>query len=129
MEYLSLFYVWNENSLIFCKLPILFWTVKLKLGHKFSLFIHRFKIKIFECWSLAILPSFSQFKNRFCDFWTFQFFPIHEKDGKLGFMNISECCTSIFSQFTRVGKLELLNFPWFHILLNCKDSLSGAVYL
>ena len=42
---------------------ILFWTVKLKLGHTFSQFIHRFKIRILKCWSWAvyILLSFTQF--------------------------------------------------------------------
>ena len=29
----------------------LFLTVKLKLGHNFSYFILKFKIRIFECWS------------------------------------------------------------------------------
>ena len=33
-----------------CKLPILFSKASLKLGHNFYLFIHRFKIEIFECW-------------------------------------------------------------------------------
>ena len=42
-----------------------FSTLKLKLGHNFSLFIRRFKIEIFECWSMAVLPSFSQFTKRF----------------------------------------------------------------
>ena len=39
------------NSLLLCKLLILFSTVQLKLGHNFSQFIHRFKIGTFECWS------------------------------------------------------------------------------
>ena len=34
-------------------------TVKLKLGNIFSLFIHRLKIEIFECWSMAVLPCVS----------------------------------------------------------------------
>ena len=48
----SLCYIWNVNSLILCKLPILFSTVKFKLGYNFSQFIHRCKIGIFECWSV-----------------------------------------------------------------------------
>ena len=34
------------NSLILCKLPILFTTVKLNVGHKLSQFIHKLKIGI-----------------------------------------------------------------------------------
>ena len=34
-------------------------TMKLKLGNNFSLFIHRLKIEIFECWSMAVLPCVS----------------------------------------------------------------------
>ena len=34
-----------------CKFPILFSTVKLKLGHNFSQFISRFIIGTFESWS------------------------------------------------------------------------------
>ena len=36
-------YVWNENILLLFKLTISFSTVKLKLGTKFSQFIHRFR--------------------------------------------------------------------------------------
>ena len=56
-----------EYLLILCKLPIIFSTVKLK--HKYSQYIHRFKIGIF-CIGLrlVILPSFSQLRKRFFDF-------------------------------------------------------------
>ena len=37
-----------------CKFPMFFSKVKVKLGHNFSLFIHRFKIWIFICWPLAV---------------------------------------------------------------------------
>ena len=37
-------YVWNVKNLILCKLPILFSTMKPKLGLYFSQFIHRFMI-------------------------------------------------------------------------------------
>ena len=36
---------------ILCKFPILFSVVKLKLGHYFSQFIHRFQSWTFQCWS------------------------------------------------------------------------------
>ena len=74
----SLCYIWNVNSLILCKLPILFSTVKFKLGYNFSQFIHRCKIGIFECWSVlfvyflyflkAVLQRCFQFTERFWDF-------------------------------------------------------------
>ena len=54
-----------------CDLPILFSAVKLKLGHKNSKSIQRFKIYILKCWSLAVYPS--------------KFFSIHKRDTKLGF--------------------------------------------
>ena len=50
MEYLIRYFS-NVNSLILCKLLILFSAVKLELGHNFPQHIHRFKIRIFECWS------------------------------------------------------------------------------
>ena len=76
-------------------------TVKLKLGHNFSLFIHNSKLRFF---SFCLWLTFQVFPNsqkdfvifEFCSSWTSHFFPIHEKDGKLGFMNISECCTPKF---------------------------------
>ena len=37
--------------LILREFPILFLTVKLKLGNSFSQFIHRLKIWILKCWS------------------------------------------------------------------------------
>ena len=33
---------------------------------------------------------------QYCSSWTFQFFPIHERDGKSGFLNVSLGCTSKF---------------------------------
>ena len=59
---------------LLCEFPILFSTVKLKLGHKFSQLIHRFNIWILKCWSGAVYIS--------------NFFPIHKKDGKLGFFKL-----------------------------------------
>ena len=52
---------------LLCEFSILFSTVKLKLGHKFSQLIHRFKIGL----GLCILPIFSQFIKEMgnWDFW------------------------------------------------------------
>ena len=55
---------------------ILFSTVELKLGHKFSQLIHRFNIFILKCWSGAVYIS--------------NFFPIHKIDRKLGFLKSIE---------------------------------------
>ena len=53
MEYLIHYMlIWNVDSLALCKLPTLLLTVKLRLGHKFSQCIHRFKIGIF--WVLVL---------------------------------------------------------------------------
>ena len=53
------------------------------------------------------------------------FFLIHKSDGILGYLNVTLDCTSKFlPQFTRVGKLVFLSFAYFHILSDCKDSLS-----
>ena len=52
------------NSLVLCKVPILFSIVKLKLVHNFSQFIHRFKIGSF--WELV----------SGC---TSKFFPVHKE--------------------------------------------------
>ena len=62
--------------------------------------------------------------------WTSQFFPIHERDGKLGFLNISLACTSKFLHIhQKFEKLGFLNSPYFHILSDCEDSLSGMVFV
>ena len=60
-----------------CEFPILFSTVKLKLGHKFSQLIRRFNICILKCWSGVVYIS--------------NFFPIHKRDGKLGFLKSLDC--------------------------------------
>ena len=57
---------------LLCEFFILFSTVKLKLGHKFSQLIHRFNIGILKCWSGAVYIS--------------KFFQIHKRDEKLGFL-------------------------------------------
>ena len=65
---ISLWYIWNVKSLILCKLPILFSTVKFKLGYDFSQFIHRCKIGIFERWPQVVLTSCFHFTERFFGF-------------------------------------------------------------
>ena len=62
---------------LLCEFPILFSTVKVKLGHKFSQLIHKFNIWILKCWSGAVYIS--------------KFFPIHKRDGKLGFLKSLDC--------------------------------------
>ena len=54
---------------LLCEFSILFSTVKLKLGHKFSKLIHRFNIRILKCWPGAVYIS--------------KLWPIHQRDGKL----------------------------------------------
>ena len=107
----SLCYIWNVSSLILCKLPILFSTVKFKLGYNFSQFIHWCKIGIFECWSVLFAyflyflrlyfqvvhssqRDFGTFKC--CSSRTSEFFPIHDKIGKLDFLKTSLDRTSKF---------------------------------
>ena len=70
----SLCQVWNVSSLILCKLPILFSTVKLQLEHKFFQFIHRFKIEIFWVLFLTILTwkKFSALLNSVQKFYEFK---------------------------------------------------------
>ena len=46
----SLCYIWSVKNLVLCKLPILFSTVKFKLGYNFSQFRHGCKIGICERW-------------------------------------------------------------------------------
>ena len=69
---------------LLCQFSILFSTVKLKLGHKFLQVIHRFKIGILKCWSVAVHIS--------------KFFPIHKRDGKLGFLRSLQSVTKIMGK-------------------------------
>ena len=63
------------DHLLLFEFPILFSTVKVKLGHTFSQLIHKFNIWILKCWSGAVYIS--------------KFFLIHKKRaGKLGFLKI-----------------------------------------
>ena len=69
---------------LLCESSILFSTVKLKLGHKFSQLIHRFNICILKCWYGAVYIS--------------KFFPTHKRHGKLGFLKSLD----FFSKFTPI---------------------------
>ena len=100
---------------------MLFSIVKLKLGPNFSFFIHRFKIEIFE---------FFPIQKEIFRFLNLSIFPNSWKRLKTGLYEFKPMFYfQIFSKFTKVGKLELLKSPWFHILINCEDSLSGTVCL
>ena len=85
-----------DHHPLLCELPILLLTMKLKLGNKYSQFIHRFKISILKCWFWAVYTS--------------KFFPIHKRDGKLGFLK-SLGCTSKFSQFIKSLKIGIFEVP------------------
>ena len=80
---------------LLCEFSILFSTVKLKLGHKFSQLIHRFNIWILKCWSGAVYIS--------------KFFPIHKRDGKLGFLKSLDCISKFFPIHRKVWKLRFLS--------------------
>ena len=56
---------------LLCEFPILFLTVKVKLGHTFSQLIHIFNIWILKCWSGAMYIS--------------KFFLIHKEMGNWDF--------------------------------------------
>ena len=94
----SLCEVWNVNSLILCKLHILFSTVTLKLGHTFSRFIHIFKIRTF--WLLALG----------C---TYKLFPIYNEI--LGFLNVALAGLLNFFQFMK----NIENCIFWNISLGC----------
>ena len=110
-------------------------TVKLKLGPKFFQFIYRFKTVFF--WKLDLDCTSKFFPNSQRDFlifeccssWTSQLFQIHEKDGKLGFLNMSLLCTSKFSQFTKKLRNWDFEVPLILYFVRLWDSLSGTVWL
>ena len=85
---------------LLCEFSILFPTVKLKLGHKFSQLIHRFNIGILKCWSGAVPIS--------------KFFPIHKRDGKLGFLKSLDYISKFSAIHWKVWKLRFLS-PCLHI--------------
>ena len=76
------------KSFIWCKLPILFSTLELNLGHNFSQFIHRFinwdfLIVGYRLYFQVFSNSQRDFRSfKCCSSWTSQFFLIHEQDGR-----------------------------------------------
>ena len=76
---------------LLCEFSILFSTVTLKLGHKFSKPIHRFNIGILKCWSGAVHIS--------------KFSPICKRDGKLGFLKSLDF--QIFASSLKSLKIEI----------------------
>ena len=77
MEYLNHFMLSLKcDHPLLCEFPILFSTMELKLRHTFSQLIHRFNILILKCWSGAVCIS--------------NYFPIHKRDRKLGFLKSLE---------------------------------------
>ena len=78
---------------LLCEFSILFSTVKLKLGHKFSQLINRFNIGILRFWSRYIS----------------KFFPIHKRNGKLGFSKSLDCIPHFSPIHWKVWKLRFLS--------------------
>ena len=120
---------------ILCKFPILFSTVKFKLGlHSFSQFIQGSKCGFLNVglrlyvqvlpnsqgdWKMEILNV--ALAGRFT-------FPSSLKNWKLGFLNISPGNTSKFFPINvGVEKLGFLKSICFYILSDCENSLSGTV--
>ena len=97
------------NCLILFKLPILFTTVKLRVGHKLSQFIHKLKIGIFD----LVLGRSSKCSPIHKEI--FRFVTSQEKDGKLGDLNISLGGTSKMFPIRQ------------SILSDCEDSISDTV--
>ena len=124
------------NSLILCTLPILFSIVKFKLGYNFFQFIHR--CKIFECWFVTfiyflyflrlyfqVVPNsqrgFGIFKCCFSR--TSQFFPIHDKVRKLGFLKTNrDCIFYIFLNSLKCWEIWISEVPSYIFLLSLKLS-------
>ena len=97
-----------DHPLLF-KFLILFSTVKLKLGDKFSQLIDRFSIGILIYWSGAVHIS--------------KFFPIHKRDEKLGFLENLDCFSKFSPIHWKVWKLRFLS-PYLPIWSNGEGGLS-----
>ena len=96
------------------KFSILFSAMKFKLRHSISQVIKIFKIG------------------------TCKFFPNSQREGKSGFLNVASTGIVNYSQFLEefpsfsLFTKQLKNqdfFPCFYILSDCKDCLSGRVYV
>ena len=95
---------------LLCGFSILFSTVKLQLGHKFSQPIRRFNTGILKCWSGDVYIS--------------KFIPIHKRDGKLGFLKSLDCISKFSPIHWKVWKLRFLS-PCLHIWSN--DEAVGSL--
>ena len=62
-----------------------------------------------------------------CSCLTSYFFPIHERDKNLQFLNIRLGFTAKSLPSYWVGKLGFLNFLYFHIFSDCEEGLLGMV--
>ena len=78
-----------------CEFPILFSTMKVKLGHKFSQRIHKFNIWILKCWSGTVYIS--------------KYFPIHKKKRwEIGIFEKLRLHFQIFPNSLKSLKIEIL---------------------
>ena len=120
---------------ILCKFPILFSTVKLKLGlHSFSQSIQGSKCGFLNVGLrlyVQVLPnSQGDWKMKILNVALagLSTFPSSQKNWKLGFLNISPGNTSKFFPINvGVEKLGFLKSICFYILSDCENSLSGTV--
>ena len=79
---------------LLCEFPILFSTVKVKLGHKFSQLIHKFNIWILKCCSGALYIS--------------KIFPIHkQKRWEIGIFEKHRLHFQIFPYSPKSLKIEI----------------------
>ena len=107
------------SSLIWCKLPILFSTVELRLGHTFCQFIHKSKIVIFWVLVLGCLWSFL-INKEILGFFNVALagLPNHEKKNKkLGFFELEpRLHFQVFPNSLKsweIGIFEALLFSYF----------------
>ena len=96
-------------ALILCKFPFSFLTVKVKLGHRFSQFILRFKSGIFECWSYGsfIYDIYKELEREV-----------------MKFLAVLQIVVDDFHQQplmkVGLGKVCSLSFQFYYIFENCK---------
>ena len=96
MEFLNAFILSLKcDHPLLSEFSILFWTVKLKLEHKFFQLIYRFNIGILKCWSGAVYIS--------------KFFPIHKRDRNLGFLKSLDCISKFSPIHWKVRNLRFLS--------------------
>ena len=109
------------SQYILCKLPILFSTVKLRLGQNFSRFIHRFKIEIFWVVVLGCTSKLSPFDKQSLKFLNIalagllNFFQFLKKIKKWGFfykpgLHFQIVPNSLKSWETRTFEVPLISY-------------------